>query len=363
MNGCGGVTDDGIIGLCSDEYVDNEMKRMGQCKLIHTLLMFGTNVTKKGAKVAIENLPELKKFDFSCCVQILAELRRENLERGDFKTYPFTELDCDCDEFKDDSDNIVPYESGSLRLASNICPNVNVIRIYLKAEVTDIELQGLLELKSLRELTISGDFPEESGQWQITFDGGILPLLKAFGSFLRRLSFTQLEISVNIRTIAAFCPNLEYLSLEGGASYSMALSEEGSLYREASFKNLKELSVSCERLSSFSSEMLSFVLSSPELKLVFLFCCDALIDEVLEKASLLHEFRNLEILYFYYCDCVTKKGIDIILNEVNPLRTLAVRQCEMITEQEFMEWVKKARQENLEIKFQFSLKPHPLPEF
>ena len=356
VTGCGGVTDDGIKGLCSDENMDNEMKRMGQCKLLHTLLMLDTNITKKGVNVAIDNLPELRTFEFSCCVQILAELRRENLERGDFKTYPFTQLGCM--GFEDDSGNIVPYEIGSLRLAAQICPNVNVVQIFLKAEVTDIELQGLLELKSLRELSISGHFPREGDQ--ITFDGGVLPLLKAFGCFLRRLSLTQLNICVNIRSIAAFCPNLEYLSLQD-SSYSMVSLEEGSIYREANFKNLKEFDISCQRSPSFSSEMLSFVLSSPELKSVSLFHCDALIDEVLEKAALIHEFRNLDIFGFYDCDCVTKKGIDILLNESNPLRKLAVNRCEMITKQEFMEWVKKARQENLEIKFEFSLKPHPFP--
>ena len=211
MNGCGGVTDDGIIGLCSDEYVDNEMKRMGQCKLIHTLLMFGTNVTKKGAKVAIENLPELKKFDFSCCVQILAELRRENLERGDFKTYKITEFHCT--KFKDDSGNRVPYESGSLRLASNICPSVNVIHIKLQIGLTDVELRGLLELEKLRELKISGD--EDSPQaCQITFDGGVIPLLKAFGSSLVKLQLCRLTICVNIRAIAAYCPHLKDLILD-----------------------------------------------------------------------------------------------------------------------------------------------------
>ena len=141
--------------------------------------------------------------------------------------------------------------------------------------------------------------------------------------------------------------------------------EEGSLYREANFKNLKKFVISCERSPSFSSEMLSFVLSSPELKSISLFHCDALTDKVLEKAALLHQFRNLEILDFLDCDCVTKKGIDILLNESNPLRKLVVNRCEMITEQEFMEWLKKAREENLEIKIGFSLKPlpFPLPEF
>ena len=221
---CEDVTDAGIKALCSDEYVDNKMKRMGQCKLIHTLKMKYTKVTKKGVKLALDNLPELRKFDFFRRVQILAELRRENLERGDFKTYKITEFHCT--KFKDDSGNRVPYESGSLRLASNICPSVNVIHIKLQIGLTDVELRGLLELEKLRELKISGD--EDSPQaCQITFDGGVIPLLKAFGSSLVKLQLCRLTICVNIRAIAAYCPHLKDLTLENNTRYSMASLEEG----------------------------------------------------------------------------------------------------------------------------------------
>ena len=79
----------------------------------------------------------------------------------------------------------------------------------------------------------------------------------------------------------------------------MASLEEGSLYKEAKFKNLKELSVSCRSSLFFSSEMLSFLLSSPELKSLKVYHCDALTDDILEKAALLHEFQNLEILHIF----------------------------------------------------------------
>ena len=340
------MTDDGIKGLCSDENMENETRRMGQCKLIHTLKMEHTKVTKIGVEMALVNLPKLRTFEFPRSVQILAELRRENLERGNFKTYPLTEFDCD--EFEDDSGNSVPYESGSLRLAANICPNVNVVYITLQTGVTDIELRGLLELKSVRELNISGNFPETSDQ--ITFDGGVLPLLKTFGRFLRLLRLEYLNICVNIRAIAAYCPHLEDLALDDNASYSMVSLEVGSLYKEAKLKFLKKMYVSSEWSPSFSSKMLSFLLSSPELKSLDVYHCDVLTDEDLEKSALIHEFRNLERLHLNFCACVTKKGIDVLMNEVNPLRELVVRECEMISEQDFDEWQQKAKKENLNIK-------------
>ena len=292
---CHAVTDDGIKGLCSDEYVETTTKRMGQRKLLHTLKMKGTNVTKLGVEVALQNLPELRTFEFPHSVRILAELRRENLERGDFKTYPFTEFDCTILVNRSGNGSvIVPYKSGSLRLAANICPNVDVVHIRRHIGLTDVDLQGLLELKTLRGLVIPPDYPRGG---QITFDGGIIPLLKAFGSFLRQLELYGLKTCVKIRSIAAHCTYLEILKLSDNSRYSMASLEKGSLYKEATFKKLKKLTVSCYKSPRFSSEMLFFLFSSPELKSVSLFGCDALTNEVLEKAASLHEFRNL--LYIF----------------------------------------------------------------
>ena len=129
---------------------------MGQSKLIHTLKIAHTKVSKKGIRVALENLPNLKTFEFCRSVQILAEIRRENLQLLCFKTYSITEFQCT--EFQDDSGNIVPYEMESLRLAAALCPSVNVVHITSQPGLTDFELDGLLGLKTLRELKIEDQF-------------------------------------------------------------------------------------------------------------------------------------------------------------------------------------------------------------
>ena len=59
ITGCP-VTDAGIKGLCSNDYAgyetEYETRRMGQCKLLHSLKMKKTKVTKIGVEVALENL-------------------------------------------------------------------------------------------------------------------------------------------------------------------------------------------------------------------------------------------------------------------------------------------------------------------
>ena len=367
------MTNAGIKGLCSNDYAgyetNYETRRMGQCKLIHTLKMKKTKIGKEGIKVALENLTKLKIFEFYRSVQILAEIRRENLERGYFKTYSITKFECT--KFMDHLfGNILPYESRSLRLVATLCPFVNVVHITLQPGLTDFELCGLLELKvgGLRELKIE-DHVVGDREWEnneITFDCGVLPLLKAFGSSLVSLTLYELNICVNIRAIVELCPHLEHLILQSVDFYSIAsLREESNHHRkDVSLKHLKKLRVVSEFWGStdFSSEMLSMVLSSPGLVSLEFFGCDAVTDDVLEEAARLHQFQNLEVLCLDCCDCVTKKGIDILMNERNVLRSLWLDDCDMIRQQDVEEWNSKARKENWNISINFSVKQHPDPE-
>ena len=329
---------------------------MGQCKLIHTLKMKETKVTKIGIKVALENLPNLKTFEFCRSVQILAEIRRENLERGCFKTYSITQFQCT--EFEDHNGNMLPYEIGSLRLEASLCPSVNVVHITLQPGLTDFELCGLLELKALRELEIEDYYYVDEFEWdnnEITFHGGVLPLLKAFGSSLVRLTLYQLNIWVNIRAIA----KLEYLTLDDIARCSVVSLEEESHHEEVMLKHLKKLRLAVSQENSyglFPSKVISFVFVSlclgPLVSLEFL-GCDGLTNKFLEEVTRLDRFPNLELLNISRCDNVTKKGIDCILNVKIPLRYLYVIGCNRIRKKEFDEWRKKAREENWEIKFGF----------
>ena len=107
-----------------------------------------------------------------------------------------------------------------------------------------MKLCGLLELKALRELEIEDYYYVDEFEWdnnEITFHGGVLPLLKAFGSSLVRLTLYQLNIWVNIRAIA----KLEYLTLDDIARCLVVLLEEESHHEEVMLKHLKKLRLDC----------------------------------------------------------------------------------------------------------------------
>ena len=221
-----------------------------------------------------------------------------------------------------------------------------------------MKLCGLLELKALRELEIEDYYYVDEFEWdnnEITFHGGVLPLLKAFGSSLVRLTLYQLNIWVNIRAIA----KLEYLTLDDIARCLVVLLEEESHHEEVMLKHLKKLRLAVSQENSyglFPSKVISFVFVSlslgPLVSLEFL-GCDGLTDKFLEEATRLDRFKNLELLNISRCDNVTKKGIYCILNERIPLTRLYVTGCNRIRKKESDEWRKKAREENWEITFGF----------
>jgi hypothetical protein len=90
---------------------------------------------------------------------------------------------------------------------------INIVPI----NITDSDFLSLLSLEKLRKLKLVGNFCENSS---VTFDGGVNPILKAFGnSSLKALSLSGL-CDVNILVIAQLCPNLHSLDLFNNLSYS-----------------------------------------------------------------------------------------------------------------------------------------------
>jgi hypothetical protein len=75
------------------------------------------------------------------------------------------------------------------------------------------------------------------------------------------------------------------------------------------------------------SEVVLALLSSSSLKSIFLRGCCILTDDVLLKAANYHSFRNLESLDLFDCNSVSSKGIDVIMEEGNSLKSLDIRDC------------------------------------
>jgi hypothetical protein len=122
-------------------------------------------------------------------------------------------------------------------------------------------------------------FPNET---EITFDGGVAPLLEAFGKSLETLSLEYFD-SAPISTIAEFCPNLTWLHIN---NVTGSLDNERDLgcikEKVPMFKDLKFLF--CH--DDIQPDILLLLLSSPSLQHISISDCDTLSDEVLQKAAI-----------------------------------------------------------------------------
>ena len=349
------MTDAGIKGLCVRvDNLGNARARVGKCKSIHTLKIRHTEVTKKGIQTAFENLPALKTFDFCHSVLVLAELHQmalEELQPWDIPQYSLPYLKCSpCDSCR------YPrrYKSGDLKLAGYMCfSTITKVDIELQQTITDTELLGLLALQKLCDLKVSGRACVKS----ITFDGGVAPLMKKFGTSLNSLSFSYIHIDLGV--IIEHCPNVSLLDLFNCTFKTVIENEQPNVDDPLSntsppiLENLTSLCVSCnkkETLSCIPSVNLASLLSSPVLVKLYILQCDSLTDEHLLDAANLHCFHNLEKLDLVGCDNVSKKGIDVFMNSNNPLKEIHLERCNLLTQHDRDEWELVAKEKNWHLK-------------
>lgn len=338
------MTNAGIQGLCvSLDDLGKENDRLGQCKSIHKLLIGYTKVTQKGIQLALENLPQLKVLECCSSVQVLGEMHQTAFDHKlpDIPKYSLIDLHCT------DETLCSPYRRGSLGLAISLCSSVLKVRIVTQEGLTDIDLLGLLALERLRELSIGvGEV------CQITFEGGIAPVLQALGSSLDSLTLAELPC-VNIRTVTEFCSNLRFLFLVMNHSYTVAWPEEEQkpfspkqVKTDPILKKLESFHLVCVShlwaSSTIPSENLPSLISSQALIHLYVKDCSTLTDDVLQKASNPHRFQNLEHLELEQCNNVTKQGIDMFMKESNPLKVIKLWECRSLTRQNVELWKKQA---------------------
>ncbi len=360
VSGCEKIRDAGIQGLCvSVNHLGKEDQRLGQCKSIETLFIDGTKITKNGIQTALINLPSLKRLitDFYAApVHLLAEMHQSNwnIKRlKDIRKYSLDSLFL----------GGWPYTSGSLGLVASLCPSVTSVKVELLTGLTDSDLLGLLSLENVNVLEIYGNDVNTT----VTFEGGVVPLLKGFGSSLKDLKLSCLK-DVNIRAIIDFCPKLQSLWLALKESYSTTVraKEDAEPYHHSKrrrmeqkpsvLKNLEKLRVFYPLESEdpsgeakISSEDLLSLLSSPSLMDIEIFDCDNLTNYIFERASEIHQFLNLEKLTVYRCQSLTRRGIYVVMNNKTPLKRIEIRDCDNITDDDIDLFISYADSENWEL--------------
>lgn len=328
------VSDAGIHGLCV----------IGKCKSIQILNLTETNVTCIGTTMALKNLPVLKELRHDSIVETLAYLH-QSASRDDVTTdtkYSLSALSIRITS---------PYMKGNLSEAVSLCPSLSKVEIKTPDSFRDRDLLDLLPVEKLCDLTISGTRTS-----QISFDGGVAPLLRksSIGNSLKSLSLCNFS-KVNVRIITEHCPNLRFLTLDKNERFmELYNADERLAYQRnnqlavAAPQKLKKLETlkicSCNCASN-----LLLLLSSPSLVSVTLENCYALTDDVLQKATDLDTFQSLEHFEVISNYRITFRGIDALMRENNPLKVIKLKDCTNVTDTNIEDWKELIRDENWQL--------------
>ena len=321
----------------------------GNCKSIRLLSLIGCcKVTTKGIQLALDNLPQLSVLDHELLLHCLAEIAQNAVDHKlTLPKYSLKTLHI-LNSFYVKS---FTYKSGSLLQSVLLCPNVT--RVYLNVpwrkwfDWDGTELLSLLSLEKLYTLEIEFncyyilyELRENHFDSGLTFDG-VVPILKKFGRCLKKLTLNGFYF-IDIPAIINFCPNLELLS------FSNCVTDQSNETKDSTkdidkaerlivLQKLKQLDI--RAFPTISSENLLALLSSSSLLCIYLVECNALSDNVFRKVANIHSFANLDFLLISHNNLlVTKKGIEIFLNESNPLKTIVLYNTPGITSEDVNDW-------------------------
>ncbi len=330
------MTDTGIQWLCNVDYPGMGNGKSGLCETIKKLSILHTGVTQQGIQVALTHLQSLNILESFDILEALAELASSTIDSKESKPPGLLYYDMiSISTLYTSPDK--PYISNSLHLALSLCHSVNLVLIHVTKGLKDSDLLCLMSLKVLRKLKIFKSNLWVPNDTEITFDGGVAPLLKVFGRSLETLALECLDL-IRISTIIDLCPNLNFLGIR---DVTGSLENERHLFQSEKkppvFKELKQLFC----ILDVPVDILLFLLSSPSLEHIGISCCDVLTDEILlETVKCQHRFNNLKKFELDKCDSVTKRGIDALLlrSGCNPLEVIDIYRCKNIVDQNYADW-------------------------
>jgi hypothetical protein len=338
---CKKITDIGVKGLC-----DGATRNLGSggdgLGLPKSLLKLGsifTSITHVGMQLILENFHSLQVWDMAT-VQTFAGIPKEFFLNQKLEIPKYSLL---CLKIAYAYCRSHVYIPKSLGFVVSLCPSVTEVEINSYEGLTDSDLLDLLSLKNLRNFKMSGF----SSNGNVTFGGGVTPILKAFGnSSLKALSLSMLSY-VNILVITQLCPNLHSLDLIDNLSYFTAkLVEEWVMTEPQVLKQLERLHIVD---NGIPREHLILLLSSPLLVKITIGRCSTLDDDILQKVAGIQKFHNLLKFVVMLCHNVTEKGIDIFMNAQNPLKDIWINRCDEISKSNAECWERQAKKNNWQL--------------
>jgi hypothetical protein len=343
LDTCRNITDSGIQWLCfASQGIETNNSEL--CKTLVQLLIYQTGVTKKGAQMALKYLTVLTDFEHDTFFEILVELgeveQHDNFSK--VKILPFTTLLIA---------NISPSLSGRFEAGLSLCPFISMVSIVATKGLRDVDLLSLTALKKLNRLHIYMHPKVE--EVEITFVGGVVPLLQTIGSSLELLDLTYFD-TIDLWTVIKFCPNLISLSVNDHCERFSAL-HKNEIPRcrkdqeRFTLKRLKELDCAF----NIPPDILHFLFSFPLLEQISITQGSTLTDAVLIDAVKSHRLQNLKVLLLEECNLVTKKGINAFMTKHSALEYISLHFCKKVSLNDIVDWQLLARHNNWKLNLDF----------
>lgn len=321
------VSDYGLMGLCL-----NLKDNSGQCQKLVRLLVADTHVTTEGAAFAVCYLPNLKEFDFDDMFSVLdvmhfgTNLTSKVLSHS--TRYGISQLLSNNDKVSD----------ARLRMAIALCPFVSKVS-FQDVNMTDQTLQGLAGLEHLKELSLGNGIKS-----QITFTGGIGPLLREVGRRLDKLQLSNVA-DVDVITLGKYCSRLRHLTLIHNHNYKSIVT-----YREPVFSHLRILEIICNDHSDMMSVVLNRVLfNCHRLTSVELKRCGGLNDNFIREITTVNPLKDLRKFYLQECNEITAKAVLELFAQENNLASIRLWSCSNITEADYFQMIDRVKSENWDV--------------
>ena len=336
------LTNRGMQMLCREE------NGSPGCSLIESISIANTEVTHRGVRTILLSQTNLRivQCDFYILFAALLLLSAEFISNGTPRTFPLTRIPAV--RLRNNRD------IGLFERAISICNQLVITRLEIEcdresSDLTDRDVVRILSLANFRLQELTFDGLTDSS---ITFANGIAPILELMGSTLQILQICGVE-NVDLSLIITRCPNLLKLGLDHNKSYVRNVLPRTS---KVCLPQLKEFSFDANEESDNIQEFpcanqMSFILSSPMLKRLFINYCTTLSDDVLAFAFRQSNFENLTDIDISGCHSITNTGLDLFKRDENSISYLYLDNCNSVDMERFnAEWKLKEKERNWKVE-------------
>ncbi|XP_050397959.2 uncharacterized protein LOC126815906 [Patella vulgata] len=330
------ITDNGAQSLCGGKLANGP-----KCKSLVKLDVKATKIGINGAMMIIKTFEKLQMFKFADVVEAVKQIVESNnnqTKNGEnaLKLCYLSATGVKCRGIS----------SESIVMSVLCCPFVTDLTLYRGA--TNENVQYLLNLKFLRNLKITSD---KAGD--VTFDDGLLPVLKSKGDNLKYLGLYDID-DIDLCKLGFYCSNLERLKIFMPMFNPVKFNSSTNYItnpKSGAFRHLKEfMLVIGEDDAILKSSDLYFVLENAlKLEKLHLINTQCLTDNLLKRILLLNPLVHIDQIELETCHHITEDSVWQLIACQSPLKQLTLTGCHEITRQNLDQFKKFSKAQNLNL--------------